>query len=69
MSAAIPAELEAEFLRIPDAVKFSGVSRSVLYRMIKDGSLPSKNLRAKGAIRGIRLISKHVLRDVLNAAE
>lgn len=59
-------EIESEFLRIPDAVKFSGLSRGVLYRLISEGRLKSKSLRSKGAIRGVRLISKDAIRECIN---
>lgn len=62
-------EIQAEFLRIPEAVKFSGLSRTTLYRMITDGRLKSKCVRARGAIKGVRLISRDVLRDFINSCD
>lgn len=60
---------EKEFLRVHEAVNMSGIPRTTLYRHISDGSLPSKCLRAKGALRGIRLIPRQALRDFINGLE
>lgn len=69
MNPAVPAELEAEFLRIPAAVKFSGLGRTTLFAAIADGRLKSKCIRQPGAIRGIRLISKQAIRDFIESCE
>lgn len=66
---AIPAEIEAEFLRIPDAVKFSGIGKSTLFALIAKGKLKSKCIRQPGAVKGIRLISKQALRDFIDSCE
>lgn len=65
MKPAISPEVEAEFLRIPDAVRFSGLSKPTLYKLIKSGRLKSKLLRLSGEIRGIRLISRQAIRDLM----
>lgn len=46
-----------EWLRVPDAVRLFGISRSALYELITAGSIKSTALRKRGAVRGIRLIS------------
>jgi hypothetical protein len=52
-----------EWLRIPDATRFSGLGRSSLYELIKEGRVKSVCLRKRNNIRGIRLINA----DSLNA--
>lgn len=69
MKPVINAEIEAEFLRIPDAVRLSGLSKSTLYLLIGGGRLASKCVRAPGSVKGVRLISKQVLRDFINSCE
>ncbi|WP_425503864.1 helix-turn-helix domain-containing protein [Cerasicoccus frondis] len=55
--------LRPEFLRIPDAVRYSGLSRSTLYQLLSTGEIKSFALRKRGNARGIRLVSV----DSLNA--
>lgn len=62
-------ELEKEFLRIPDAVRFSGLSKTSLYNLIREGRLKSKLVRTPGNIRGIRLISRQAIRDFMATCE
>lgn len=61
------AELRPEWVRIPDAVRYSGVSRSLLYELIGSGQIVSKVLRKPGHIRGIRLISVRSLDAFIDA--
>ena len=49
--------IKPEWLRIPDAVRVFGISRSSLYEMITAGSIKSTVLRKRGALRGIRILS------------
>ena len=53
--------VEAEFLRVPAAAKFSGLSRSHLYELVKSGEIKSACIRRRGALRGIRLIHRDSL--------
>ena len=46
-----------EWLRVPEAVRLFGISRSALYEMIATDAIKSMALRKRGAFRGIRLIS------------
>ena len=51
------AVLRPEWLRIPDAVRYSGIGRSSLYTLIGDQKIKSVSIRKRGAIKGIRLVS------------
>ena len=51
--------LNPRWLRIPAAVKYSGLSRSKLYELLSEGQIRSICVRAqKGAQRGVRLIDR-----------
>ncbi len=50
-------QAKPEWLRIPEAVRLFGISRSTLYTLIQDGKIKSASIRHRGALRGIRLIS------------
>jgi hypothetical protein len=43
--------------RVPAACRYSGLSRSILYRLIGEGKIKSVALRDKGKLRGIRLVA------------
>lgn len=49
------------WLRVEEAVRTRGLSRSLLYELIRDGKIKSSALRKPGNIRGIRLISAESL--------
>jgi hypothetical protein len=49
--------LKPEWVRVPDAVHLSGLSRSAIYELIAAGAIKSFSNRQRGAQRGIRLIS------------
>jgi hypothetical protein len=49
--------VQPEWLRLPDAIRFSGLSRSYLYGLIAEGVLKSACIRKRGNTRGVRLIS------------
>ena len=50
--------LEPRWLKVDAAVRYSGISRAVLYRILAEGKIRSSSLRARGALRGIRLIDR-----------
>jgi hypothetical protein len=52
-----PNTMPPEWLRVPDAMRIFGVTRSILYRWISDGRIRSTCLRQPGGQRGIRLLS------------
>jgi hypothetical protein len=54
-----PVTLNPRWLRIPSAVKYSGLSRSRLYELIGQGRIKSICLKSRnGASRGVRLIDR-----------
>jgi hypothetical protein len=61
------APVEPEWLRIPDAVRVSGIGRSTLYNLIGAGAIKSVCLRKRGCQRGIRLISADSLRTYIQS--
>lgn len=59
--------LRPEWLRIPDATRVFGLSRSGLYELISAGLVKSFTLRKRGARKGVRLISYDSLAEFLEA--
>jgi len=57
--------LKPEWLRLPDAVRVSGIGRSTLYMLIKSGEVRSASIRKRNRIRGIRLINRDSLNDYI----
>jgi hypothetical protein len=54
-----PVTLSPRWLRIPSAVKYSGLSRSRLYELITEGKIKSICLKShRDAARGVRLIDR-----------
>ena len=60
--------LKPEWLRIPEAVRVFGMSRSALYELIKDNKIKSTALRKRGALRGIRIVSYDSLAEYIEDA-
>lgn len=54
---------QPEWLRIPDATKVFGLSRSKLYELIAERKIKSFCLRQRNKIKGIRLLSYDSLSD------
>jgi hypothetical protein len=50
--------VERNWLKLPDSVVYSSLSRSKLYALIDEGKIRSVCLRDKDKARGIRLISR-----------
>lgn len=48
--------IKPEWIRVPDAVHISGLSRSTIYELIASGAIKSFCKRERGAVRGMRLI-------------
>jgi hypothetical protein len=57
--------LKPEWLRLPDAVRVSGIGRSTLYMLIKSGEVRSASIRKRNRTRGIRLINRDSLNDYI----
>jgi hypothetical protein len=54
-----PVTLNPRWLRIPAAVKYSGLSRSRLYELLSEGRIKSICVKShKGAERGVRLLDR-----------
>jgi hypothetical protein len=54
-----PATLNPRWLRIPSAVKYSGLSRSRLYELMAKGRIKSTCLKSHNkALRGVRLVDR-----------
>jgi hypothetical protein len=50
--------VEARWLKIPAAVRYSGLSRSKIYELIDEGKIRSVCLRDEDKLRGTRLVLK-----------
>lgn len=61
-------DIKPEWVRIPEAVKISGLGRSSIYELIGAGKIRSFSKRDRGALRGIRLISYDSLVEFLERA-
>jgi hypothetical protein len=59
--------MKPEWLRIPDAVRLSGLGRSTIYNLLGSGCLKSVAVRKRGCQRGIRLISADSLRAYIQS--
>lgn len=55
------------WLRVEEAARTRGISRSLLYEFLRDGKIKSSLLRKKGNVRGIRLISAESLDAYIEA--
>jgi hypothetical protein len=60
--------LKPEWVRVPEAIRVSGLSRSSIYELIAAGKIKSFSNRQRGAVRGIRLISYDGLMAYLETA-
>lgn len=52
-----PTALKPKWLRLPEASRLFGPSRSKLYELIRAGKIRSVSLREEGQTKGTRLIS------------
>jgi hypothetical protein len=58
---------EQRWLRVPLASRYSGISRATLYRLMSEGIIKSASLRGKGKARGIRVIDKISIDELLES--
>ena len=57
-----PVTLNPRWLRIPSAVKYSGLSRSRLYELLAQGRIKSICVKSHNdALRGVRLVDKETI--------
>jgi len=62
-----PVTLNPRWLRIPAAVKYSGLSRSRLYELLSERKIRSICLKShKGAERGVRLVDRELDRESID---
>lgn len=63
--AAYTGQLEPEWCRVAQALAWSGMGRTRLYELINSGKIKTVSLRAKGDLRGTRLVSLPSLRQYI----
>lgn len=61
-------DIKPEWVRVPEAIKISGLSRSSIYELISSGKIKIFSNRARGYQRGVRLISYDSLVEFLERA-
>jgi hypothetical protein len=59
----------AQWLRIPDAIRASGLCRSSLYGLMREGKIRSVCLRPSNGQKGIRLINAESLNRFIESHE
>jgi hypothetical protein len=60
-----PQNLEREFCRVNDLAKPFGIRRGTAYNLLAAGKIKSVELRRRGCVRGVRLISVPSVREYL----
>ncbi|MEY3852555.1 MAG: hypothetical protein RI910_1535 [Verrucomicrobiota bacterium] len=66
-----PPSLRPEWIRLPregSNCVFTGLSRSYIAGLIREGKVHSRSLRNRGASRGIRLISYDSIMDYIKGS-
>jgi hypothetical protein len=56
---------EQRWMRVPLASRYSGFSRASLYRLMAEGQIRSASVRGKGKARGIRVVDKASIDELL----
>ncbi len=65
-----PVTLNPRWLRIPGAIKYSGLSRSRLYELLAEGKIRSICLKShKGAARGVRPLDRESIDSFMLALQ
>jgi len=59
----------AQWLRIPDAIRASGLCRSSLYQLMREGKIRSVCLRPSNGLKGVRLINAASLNAFIESQE
>jgi Helix-turn-helix domain len=60
--------LPPRWLRLPVAIRYSGISRSKLYELFTEGQIKAASVHGKGSKRGIRLVDRLSLDAYLEQA-
>jgi hypothetical protein len=63
------APVEPRWLRVGDAIRLSGISRSKLYSLLQDGVVKSACLRDRNKTRGTRIVNVKSLEAYISAHE
>jgi hypothetical protein len=61
-----PATLRPRWMKVPAAVRYSGLSRAKLYILLASGEIRSASVRIKGKDRGIRIIDRESIDKFLS---
>jgi hypothetical protein len=56
-----------EWIRIPEAIRIFGISRTKLYALINEGKFTSVSLRERYQTKGTRLINYESLNDYIHS--
>ena len=59
----------AQWLRIPDAIRASGICRSSLYGLMRENKIRSVSLRPSNGAKGLRLINAESLNSYIESKE
>jgi hypothetical protein len=62
-------ESQVEWIRVPDAVRRFGLSRTKLYQLAGDGRLRTVSLRDEGMTKATRLFHVESLRNFIESFE
>ena len=62
-----PSTVQPRWLKVPVAVRYSGINRARLYILLADGQIKSASVRSKGSSRGIRVIDRESIDAFLSA--
>jgi hypothetical protein len=61
-----PTTLKPRWMKVPAAVRYSGLSRARLYILLASGEIRSASVRFKGKARGIRIVDRESIDEFLS---
>ena len=61
-----PATVQPRWMKVPAAVRYSGLSRARLYILLASGEIRSASVRFKGKLRGIRVVDRESIDEFLS---
>jgi hypothetical protein len=56
---------QPEWARVPEITKIFGIKRTMLFRLLAEGSIKSVSIRRRGSIKGVRIIACDSVRAML----
>jgi hypothetical protein len=62
-----PTTLQPRWMKVPAAVRYSGLSRASLYILLASGEIRSASVRFKGKARGIRIVDRESIDEFLSS--